>query len=444
VLSALAALVACREAMPPAPRPNILLYVVDTLRADGLGIYGNQRASTPHFDAFAREGVVFEDAWANSSWTRASMSSLLTGLLPWHHRAERRDDRLPEEVATLATHLGKQGYSCGMVTANPNVGSVFGFQRASGSLIELYKRRKFGKVKGGELNAPSNVVTRKAIAWLDRATPPFCLVVLAIDPHSPYKPPARFDPGTLRDRSEADGDFKWLLFRKTSADDRARIRELYQAEIAFNDESFGHLIDALRKRGLLRNTVAVVTADHGEEFWEQGRRGHGKSLSEQVLRVPLMIRYPRDSRLRAGSRITRPVQLVDVLPTLLDLAGAPALEGIDGGSLLRPTEDDPAPILSGLSLDGRELLAARQYPWKLVWDREEDSFALYDLRIPAPEVAPVSPASGPEAGAAARRLRLALEASIATDTHGDTPSRSTVTELPADVEESLRALGYTD
>jgi arylsulfatase A-like enzyme len=444
VLGALAALVGCRDATPPAPRPNILLYVVDTLRADGLGSYGNPRASTPRFDAFAREGVVFENAWANSSWTRASMASLLTGLLPWHHRAERRNDRLPEQVATLATHLGKRGYSCGMVTANPNVGSAFGFQRASGSLVELYKRREFGKVRGGELIAPSNVVTRKAITWLDQAPLPFCLVVLAIDPHSPYAPPARFDPGTLRDRSAANGNFEWLLFRKLSADDRARIRELYQAEVAFNDESFGRLIDALRKRGLLRDTVAVVTADHGEEFWEQGRRGHGKSLSEEVLRVPLMIRYPRDSRLRAGSRITRPVQLVDVLPTLLDLAGAPALEGVDGGSLLRPTENGPAPILSGLFLDGRELLAARQYPWKLVWDRKEDSFALHDLRIPEPEATPLPPASSPEASEAARRLRLALEASIAIDAHGERPSRSTVTELPTDVEESLRALGYID
>jgi len=436
LLGVLTALLGCGD----VPHPNILLYVVDTLRADALGVYGNPSASTPHFDAFASEGVTFENAWANASWTRPSMASLITGLLPWHHRTEQRSDRLPERISTLATHLQEHGYRCGMVTANPNVGSVFGFERASGSIVELYARRKFGKVGGGELIARSDTVTRKAIDWLDRSERPFCLVVLAVDPHSPYEPPARFDPGTLRDRSQADGSFRWLLYMPKTDADRARIRELYQAEVAFNDESFGRLIDALRTRDLLRDTAVVVTSDHGEEFWEQGRPGHGKSLSKHVLRVPLMIRYPRDPRLPAGRRIARPAQLIDVLPTLLDIANVPPLAGIDGRSLLLPAEDEPALILSGLFMGGRDLLAARRYPWKLVWNRKEDSFRLDDLRTPESEVA----GSTPEAQRAARSLRLALEASTASKGLEAAVPRGTVEPLPADVEESLRALGYVD
>ena len=189
-----------RRGNPPAvlsaapTRPNVLLYVVDTLRADALRSYGNEAASTPHFDAFAAQGVLFENAWANASWTRASVATLLTGLYPWRHRAEGRLERLPEAVTTLGEVLRAHGYATALVTSNPNVGNVFGFDQAFDRVIELYRRRDPGIVRGSELITPSDVVTAEALEWLRSAGRPFFLVVLSTDPHAPYHPPQSFDP----------------------------------------------------------------------------------------------------------------------------------------------------------------------------------------------------------------------------------------------------------
>ncbi len=272
------------------PKPNILLYVVDTLRADGLGVYGNTSANTPRFDALAAQGVMFENVFANASWTRSSMASMLTGLLPWHHRTEGRAHRLPGDLATLPGLLKPHGYRCALVSANPNVGNVFGFERDFESTRELYRRRSEGRVGGKKLVTPSDVVTREALVALEELSPPFCLVVLAIDLHSPYTPPERF------------------------------------------------LQDVL-------DTIVAVTSDHGEELWEYDRRGHGKSLSEEVLRVPLLLHYPRDERATGGRRIAAPSQLIDVLPTLLDLANIDIPEQIDGRSLLSPDQPDSPRVL---------------------------------------------------------------------------------------------------
>ena len=422
----------------PKPKPNILLYVVDTLRADGLGVYGNTSANTPRFDALAAQGVMFENVFANASWTRSSMASMLTGLLPWHHRTEGRAHRLPGDLATLPGLLKPHGYRCALVSANPNVGNVFGFERDFESTRELYRRRSEGRVGGKELVTPSDVVTREALVALGELSPPFCLVVLAIDPHSPYTPPERFLPDVLDTSARDFAKQKDFHKGQLDTDQQAIVRHVYQAEIAFNDESYGALIDFIQSRGWLDDTIVVVTSDHGEEFWEYDRRGHGKSLSEEVLRVPLLLHYPRDERATGGRRIAAPSQLIDVLPTLLDLANIDIPEQIDGRSLLSPDQPESRVLLSSLQLDGYDLRAARRHPWKLVWDRKQDRRDLYDLRRADPERIAIAADASPEAASAHKELIYRLAQSFAEPTG----SAESVGELPSDVEASLRALGY--
>lgn len=426
-----------------AARPNVIVYVVDTLRADALGVYGGPEARTPNIDAFAAEGVVFENAWANASWTRASMASLLTGRLPWSHGAEDRSDRLPEGVATLAQILSERGWTTGLVSANPNVGSVFGFDRSFDTVYELFARSQPGTVREIELVATSAQVNADAIGWMEAVPQPFFLLVLSIDPHSPYTPPRRFDAGRERPGSRVVGTHRFINRKDLSERDKARIRELYRGEVSANDHAFGELLAALDRMGIADDTIVVLTSDHGEELWEYDRRGHGKSLAEPALRIPLVIRHPGSPRVPAGGHITRPAQTVDVLPTLLDLIGIPAPDGVDGRSLLAASSAADAPVLAGLRLDGHDLLSASSGGWKVVWDVKGSEVTLHDLRSAGAEARAVDEAADPAAAAARDRLFSALQESV-RDGHARRPEGSQAGELPESVEASLRALGYLD
>ena len=417
---------------PKAP-PNILIYVVDTLRSDAISLENEATSHTPHWASLSRNGVTFENAYANASWTRASMASLMTGLLPWHHSTESRSDRLPETARTLTELFAEHGYSTAIVSANPNISPVFGFEQAVEQFSPLYARSRPGIVGGHELVTPSTVVNAEAMLWLEDVQQPFFLLALAIDPHAPYAPPAEFDPGQHR-KADAVAD----AARTPSNVDR--VRERYLGEVAFNDASFGQLVDFLKQRNLWENTVVILTSDHGEAFWEYGQAGHGKSLHEEVLRVPLIL-HGADDRLLPGQRIQRPVSLIDLAPTLLDLAQLPIPKGLDGQSLLE-RKPKPSPILAGLDLDQHRLQSALEPPYKLVRNLNTGTQSLYRLDDSTAEAIPVDPTRDPLARKAQARLEAALDESQSPS--GRTLPKTRARRIPGRVEESLRALGYIE
>ena len=411
---------------PPA-RPNLLVFVVDTLRADALGSYGRADADTPHTDRLAREGIVFERAFSTSSWTRPAMASLLTARLPERHGVERRRAVLAPDVPRLPTWLAAAGYDTALVTANPQIGSFFGFAGGFDTIVELYGRRRSGPVRGTELVARGSEVAARCVAWLENAERPFALVALAIDPHAPYAAPARFRP-------------------PESAPPRAH----YQAEVRAVDSAFGTVLGALEAAGTLEDTWIVFTSDHGEEFGEYGRTGHGASLVDESLHVPLLIRPPARAAQR-GVRISDPVQLVDVAPTLLEAAGLEPPDGLDGRSLLS-ADAEPRIVRASVVTPRGTLRAARADPWKLLLGPRPGDRSLFDLRVG--EHAGVDVALTPGADAAGQALARALETPEGCDPE---PGRPTVRlrslaarcapasgrlALPTDVEEGLRALGY--
>lgn len=367
-------------------RPNVLLYISDTLRADGLGCYGNPDVETPALDRFAKEGVLFERALAPSSWTRASIGSILTGTAPAVHGAEARYDLLADSAVLISELFGAAGYRVGSITTNRNVGSFFGFDQgfAPGDFIELYENSADERVSVEELTTLADDVTTRAIEWLSASDEPFCLVVHAIDPHSPYMPPERWDRFGEGIASSVDGSQKSLHQLKTarSAADEARVVSLYYGEIAFNDHAFGELIDWLRERGIYDQTVVAFTSDHGEEFWEHGERGHGKTLNDKALHVPLILRYPME--LERGSRERELVSTVDLLPTLLDLAELESPAFVEGRSLARSTSEPELTVyssckLGGLELQSVELQSAKRGDWKLVFDVKSGKKKLFRL-----------------------------------------------------------------
>jgi len=438
-LALAACLSSCSE--PETVPPNLLLYVSDTLRADGLACYGNTIVETPHIDRLAREGALFESALAPSSWTRASMGAILSGTMPAVHGAEGRYDLLEDSVVLLSEMLEPRGYASANITTNRNVGAFFGFDQGyeEGSFIELYAPSEDRMVSVRELTARADAATDEAIAWLETVTEPFCLIVHTVDPHSPYVPLPEWDRYGGESNSTATGthDSLFALGKERTQADVDRILSLYYGEIAFNDSAFGSLVDWLKERELFDRTITIFTSDHGEEFWELGERGHGKTVNEKALHVPLIIRYP--GQIDRG-RIRGLVSLVDIVPTVLDMTGTEQPEWVEGRSLFDSTRSE---VFSSCFLGSRELVTLREDRWKLVLNLSQGTSALFDMQGERGERRDVARQNREVAGELTQTVRAALEAQREkrVSLHGAERAPS-VDELPDEVERDLDGMGY--
>lgn len=342
--------------------PNVVVYLVDTLRADRLGCYGNPSGLSPHADALARDGVLFEHAVAHCSWTTPSVVSILTGLRPSRHGVNSRLSVLPDEAVTAAELLREAGYQTAGYSTNAYITERAGFDQGFDHFEFSYRR--------------SHEVTAAVAAWLEERdrNRPFFLYVHTIDPHAPYDPGLeyrqRFAPDVRDPKIGTTEHLRALGDKLVPATDEvtADLRRLYDAEVAENDDALGRLVEALRQNGLWEDTVVVFVADHGEEFREHGVFGHGWDLYGEVLDVPLIVRAPGGLR---GKRVGELVQHTDVLPTVLDAVGVAIPPGLDGMSLWdvihgagRPPGDRAA--LSYMDYEGRRGIAVATGRWKLI------------------------------------------------------------------------------
>jgi arylsulfatase A-like enzyme len=292
-------------------RPNLLWIAVDTLRADHLGAYGYDRATSPSIDRFFATAVVFDDAQATSSWTLPSFASMMTSLYPSTHGCRRFQHRLAPSFTTLAERLRDAGYYTAGIVSHVFLGSKHGLQQG----FEHFDEQLVAStLKSSHAAISSPAVTEKALAFLAGRTAasdrrPWFLFVHYFDPHRLYQ--------------EHDGSSKAF---GTEPVDR------YDGEIAFTDEHIGRLLSELDSRGLSSDTVVVFVADHGEEFGDHGRQGHGVTLHNEVTRVPLAIRVPGGT----PRRVSDTVSLVDLMPTLLDLLSVDAPDTPMAGRSLVP------------------------------------------------------------------------------------------------------------
>lgn len=363
----------CARAPVEKNRDNVVIVVIDTLRRDHLATYGYSRDTAPFLGELARQGAVF-DGLSPSSWTKPSTASLLTGLHPLRHQALDRLDRLPDGAVTLAERLRRAGYSTLGVSANGWISPGFHFDR--GFATFLYRD-----------SLKSRALNRELQARLDGLRPPFFLYVHYIDPHVPYEPETGWDgrplPASPRAHPVTIEDLDAPHFIHRSPELLARARDLYDGEIRGVDDSLRELVSGLSRRGLMKNTILVVTADHGEELGEHGRMSHGQTVYQEVLQVPLVIYEPH--RLPAGRRFGR-ASLMDVVPTLIDLLGLDRpQEPLDGQSLaglLTSTdsrEDPERPFLAHLDFTDGTGLAMIQGKWKLVFGKNPYRKEMFDL-----------------------------------------------------------------
>lgn len=382
-------------------RPSFILLVADTLRADYLGSYGFRADISPNLDELADEAVSFDSCVAPAPWTKPSIATLFTSLHPRVHgvtnhkgqfwggnTSEMRTGVLPDSVVTLAEALRSAGYRTGAMVGNPWMLQTFGFAQG----FDEYDGRDAG------LDSDGIGLLARARSWLEGSeVEPFFLYLHLMEVHGPYEAPAedlaalRGAEGLAPRRRLTPAELvvmpEW--FRPVHPEDAEAAESLdywrvrYGAGVRLFDRRFGELLGWLRQRGFLDRTWILVTSDHGEALAEHGLWGHGKSLFEHQIRVPLIVRPPGTGQ--GGRRVSRVVGLIDLAPTILSLAGVEAprsFQGRDVSGLLvgpEPTEDRAEARVSTSAKFAPSLYAVRTERYKLIVDLDRRTRQLFDL-----------------------------------------------------------------
>ncbi len=448
----LAALFSAGQAAAQEPeRPNIVLITIDTLRADHLSSYGYHLLTTPNLDRFAEQGVRFERAYTTIPLTGPAHTSLFTGRYPQETGARVNGQPLASDarLLTLPRILEKNGYqTAAFVSAWPLTKRLTHLDRG----FEIYDQdlgRKFQM-----LNSYRNAedVTPRVLSWI-RLSPkqPFFLWVHFFDPHGPYELKEEF----VDLESNPDGDYRTEPVDEEMAE---RLRN-YDSEIAYTDHYVGKLLDELEVQGLQDSTVVVVASDHGESLGERGYIGHGRQLYENIVRIPLMIRYPL--KVPAGEVVGENVSLLDVAPTLLDLAGIEPPLPYQGKSLRTffddSSENKPRTTYF-VTFPGKPGIAPKWLSWlwhfpsgkklplkmgrivqdeKIIWTPKSRGLEVYDVVKDREEKTPIF--AGSPNGAYQPYVNRLLGWFKSTNRHGNNRTAMTKRDI-----EILKTLGYID
>jgi arylsulfatase A-like enzyme len=462
-----------RASAARASGPSALLVTIDTLRADGIGAYGHAAARTPTIDRLAAEGVLFETAITHSVLTGPSHATILSGLLPMEHGVIENAQRLPHDVPTLGELLAQEGWAtAAFVSGFPVTNRASGLPgrfdrwdddlRRERALPQLLWSLTVGRLLQSVMEARgaiplpnwrgAELTSASAVAWLERGRGPFFAWLHYFDPHLPYEPPADLVSAEAQGFAGPRGE-TWY---KLAPDERARIigdpaavarmRELYDAEIANVDRQLARVIAAARARAG-DDLWIIVTADHGESFGEHGI-WYRRELYDDSLRVPLIIAPPPGGP--RGVRIAEQVRLSDLARTILEALGARSAVGGQGVSLLGLARagggSSPGPAISAIFLSRadphqRSLLSVREGGSKAIWRAEgwansdalwaPEGRELYDLGADPAELDDLA-AERPEDWQRLRDLASHMQLEL----------RTTESLDPEDLE-ALHALGYT-
>ncbi len=318
------------------PAQNVVVLLIDTLRASKLqAYYPKTRVKTPTVDAFASAGALFERSQAPENWTKPSVASVLTSLHPATHKTKQDASKLPKSALMLSEVYQKAGFKTASFIANGYVSNAFGFDQGWDHYTNYIREAR---------NTTAANVFGEAEGWIEKNKDGrFFVYIQTIDPHVPYDPPAKFlemyDPepynGQVQNRrthlmlDDAKKNPTKYAFTKR---DKEHIEALHDGEISYHDEYFGKFLAKLHELGLDENTIIVVTSDHGEEFQEHGSWGHGHSVYQELLGVPLMFRWP--GVIPGNMRIDPVVSTIDIGPTVLEATGVPIPDKFEGRSLL--------------------------------------------------------------------------------------------------------------
>jgi arylsulfatase A-like enzyme len=457
-LAVVAAIVLACTATAERPRPaNLLLVTVDTLRADHLGFAGYPRDTSPHLDALAREGTWFPRCYSQSATTGAAHATLFTSLPPERHGVHANKQKFPAQLPSIISELRRHGYATAGFASSVVVGRKFGLQEVFEHFDDELTATELNRTSRYERPAGDTVVAVErwvAAAPKDR---PFFVWMHLIDPHGPYTAPVdpdRYVGDALYGRIGrsfpiAEGDFDHgaipayqNLNGRTDADFYVA---RYDAEIRYADAKLGELFAFLRERGLDRDTVIAITADHGETLAEPGHRlvfSHGNVAYEETVRIPLVIREARGERRLAGVRRDAPVAGLDVAPTLLALLGFDPPVGFEGRNLLRTQPEPDVPVYSWGAYGNEKLekVVGTQFsvvagPERYLLNSKDGADELYDHRDDPTEARNV---------AADRKDAVSRLRGLVTSRLDRAGAPAPGVSLNPEHVESLKALGYVE
>lgn len=457
--------------MIPEQLPNILVIVIDALRYDHVSYAGYDRQTTPHLDALAQEGTFYTNMYTSAPWTLPSITSLLTGHIPSEHGLSGLNPQLPLEVPSLPEIMRNHGYETFAISNNVWFSSFSGLDRGfegfhnlsrlfdddADTVWKQWLERAYQKYLYIRSDDGVTCTNRLFLRWLaNRATEqPYCAWLHYMEPHAPYSPPqawrSRFRHKALSDEDIISLncnaiDYVCGLVDRSEEELQALI-DLYDSEIAYLDHHIGRLIQSLRSRQLLDDTLLIVTADHGEHIGDNGLMGHQYSLSDRLIHVPFLIRYP--GSVQDNEVDTRMFQLTDVFCTLCNLVGAhdergdnanfDLLAGHEGRTWIlaeyldsdpeRITQRDATQDVEKITAD---LRAVRDRSHKLVW-RSDGSYDFYNLTVDSKEANDIS-------GTKPNKERWMLDILQTIETKSGGVSRRPETDNV--MRERLRRLGY--
>jgi arylsulfatase A-like enzyme/Tfp pilus assembly protein PilF len=402
-----------------AERPSVVLVTLDTTRADRMGFLGAKAGLTPALDRLAAQGTVFERAFAQAPITTVSHATILSGTYPQLHKVNDFGVPLPATLPWLPELLHGAGYRTaafvGSLILDPRNGLAPGFDRGFDTYDAGFRVRRGKDDRYQTMERRGAEVVARAVRWLNEGPPgPFLLWVHLYDAHDPYDPPPPY-------AARAPG-------------------RPYDGEIAYLDDVVGRLVDGLRGKGVLDDTLVAVFGDHGESLGEHGEKTHGVFLYDSTLHVPLLLKLPKGRA--AGRRVSSRVSLVDLMPSVLEVAGLPVPPAVQGESLLRLL-DAPRPA-------DRASYAETDYPrrafgWSSLssWRVERFLFVnaprreLYDL----PSDAQAAHNLAGERESLADRIAAELQ-EFRRRTSGEGGDAASANKLDPALVERLAALGY--
>jgi arylsulfatase A-like enzyme len=315
---------------------DIILYVLDSLRADHLSCYGYERKTSPNIESLAKDGVLFENAFAQTSWTRPSAASILTSTYPSANGLIHRSDFFPSHLTTLPELLKEKGYQTLGISAIGNVSSTIGFDKGFDEFIDLYKSEDLYKkreITSTDKERLDNEDVDKIVLpiaedinnvlfpWIeDHSKEDKFIFIWSIDTHDPFNPPDGFDKFCDPGYNGKINGSRDSIKRARSNEDVQRLIDLYDSEIFYNDFYIGRLLDFLKNKGYYDESFLIITSDHGEAFHDHGNNvGHGYIPYRELVHVPLILKFQIQKP--SQKRVSAFVQLIDLMPTILENIG---------------------------------------------------------------------------------------------------------------------------
>lgn len=441
--------------------PNVLLISIDSLRPDHLHCYGYPKETSPHLDQLAREGARFENVISSSSWSLPAHGCMFTGLVDSIHGCTDASRRVRGVHYTLAERLKDVGYATAGFFSGPYLHPAFGLAQGFETYVDCMSYPEpndqsadasgtaedaaSGETDGRDVTSPK--IVEEVRGWLeDNTRRPFFMFVHMWDVHFDYTPPPPYDTRFDPDYTGKLTGVRFLSDPRINPEmpqrDLEHLLGLYDGEIAWTDEHFGQIVDEFRTRELLNSTIVIVTSGHGTAFFEHELKGHRNSLYDEVVRIPLIIRYP--ARILPEQRYEQQVRMIDLLPTVIDMLGMPSANLLMGQTLAPlfaggSTERDE-PAISELLVPKHKLRSFRRPDRKTLWRILPDTGTVYDLSADPGELAPLQENDRSSPTAKAARADVYWSRKFLKSFRERYPQPPKTAELPAELVQKLQSL----